>query len=209
MTHWKLVKKTIPKGTFLDDFSMGFRTKYLYKEDTEVEVLMKGKEIWMSNADMEKKTNKVFIEKAHGDVLIAGLGMGWVVQEIMDNPEVKTITIIEIDQGLIDFITYKKEFNDKVGIVNMDIWTFLDACRQDKRTFDVIWLDIWKDICPDNLVEMYPMKYLAENILNENGEVLVWTIEASENMTHLAFGGGTIQKERCIVSELNKRGIEK
>ena len=49
----------------------------------------------MSNTLMEKETNKNFVIKAHGNVLIGGLGIGMIILAIQDKLTVKKITVIE------------------------------------------------------------------------------------------------------------------
>ena len=66
--------------------------------------LCKKGSIIMSDMPMEYQTNSEFIQNAHGDVLIAGLGIGLVLIAVQDNLEVKTITIIERHQEIIDLI---------------------------------------------------------------------------------------------------------
>ena len=52
-------------------------------------------QIVMSNTGMELRTNMDFCLKANGDVLIGGLGIGLIILAIQDNPEVRSITILE------------------------------------------------------------------------------------------------------------------
>lgn len=53
------------------------------------------KQVVMSDTPMEKHTNQEFLDAAHGDVLIAGLGIGLIVMPLLDDPEITSITVVE------------------------------------------------------------------------------------------------------------------
>ncbi len=206
MNEWKLEKKTITKGTIVENFDvMGRRIKEMYKEDFPIEVLSKNGVVWMSDSKMERDTNRDFIQNARGDVLIAGLGMAWTIGQIQNKEEVTSITVVELDDSLIEFIKKEKDLNDKVKIIHQDIWKFLDEQRG-QTTYDIIWLDIWEYICGDNLVDMIPMKFLSKQLLNEDGKVLVWCEEAS--IQSMGMMGGSINGKKLLKDELHRRGIK-
>lgn len=206
MDEWKLTKKTIKKGTVLDNYANKRDYKQVFHKDVEVEVLEKGKAVWMSNSPMEQDTNRLFIGFARGHVLIAGLGMGWVLEQIQEKPGVESITVIEIDKSLINYITKMKKFNSKVKIVNDDIWKYLETC---KDRYDIVWLDIWEVVAPDNIVEIYPLEFLAKKLLREKGEVRSWVKDVVEQMCKDAFGVRVLPKRNIIKEELKKRGIKR
>ena len=78
-----------------------------------------------------------FLKEVKGDVLITGLGIGFCVKELLKNDQVKMITVIEKEQGIIDLIepTIK---NEKVKVVQGDAWEI-----ETKQTFDYFIHDIW------------------------------------------------------------------
>lgn len=207
---WKLENKIIPKGTILPTTDKnGNEILETYKEDYPIEVLTKNDNVWMSNSKMEVETNKEFIGCAKGDVLIAGLGMGYTIEQIQNKTEVKSITVIEIDNDLIRYLLTKKKFDDKVKIINKDIWDYLSL--NIGHTYDVIWLDIWLEICSDNVVDMYPLNEVAKKLLNRNGKVLIWNIKGCEEMVKDYFRIKRIEtntKQKIINSELLKRGMK-
>ena len=63
--------------------------------------LTEGNNIWMSLNPNEIETMKPYIEKAKGNVLVLGLGMGYVPFMMALKPEVKSITIVEKDPDII------------------------------------------------------------------------------------------------------------
>ena len=94
----------------------------------------------MSEEDAGKHTNKKFCSKAHGDIIIGGLGIGMIVMAIQDKPEVNTITVIEKNQEVIDLVASQLDFNDKVHIVCADVFE-LKPERGVK--YDMAYMDIW------------------------------------------------------------------
>ena len=95
----------------------------------------------MEYVPMEYQTNSEFIQNAHGDVLIAGLGIGLVLIAIQDNPQIKTITIIEKHQEIIDLVFPYLPMKKECKVVCEDIFNFTL-----ERKFNTIYFDIWNDI---------------------------------------------------------------
>jgi hypothetical protein len=124
----------------------------------------KGSGVWMSDTPMERNSNRNFIQKANGDVLIFGLGLGLIVFPLLDNPEVKSIRVIEKEKEVIDlispYIKAKDTFN-KVTIVEGDCFEY-----KTKEKFDVIYGDIWRTICIDNYEEMKQLTRAWKNRVN-------------------------------------------
>lgn len=73
--------------------------------------------IVMSNTPMERKTHIEAINKAKGNVLVAGLGLGMYLQNIKDKEEVTSITVVEKSKVVIELIA--KYFKDcqKIKII--------------------------------------------------------------------------------------------
>ena len=70
------------------------------------------KTIVMSNTPDEIRDHYEIIHRAEGHVLLAGLGLGVVLQEIANKKEVKKITVIEKSEDVIKLVAdhYKKMF---------------------------------------------------------------------------------------------------
>lgn len=114
--------------------------------------------LYMSDTQMEQRSNLEFVRKAHGDVMIAGLGVGliiWNLKSKIESGEVKSITVYEKFQDVIDLVTpiikswLPKDF--KFEVICKDILTY-DPDKTEK--YDTIYFDIWPDICGDYYPEM-------------------------------------------------------
>jgi spermidine synthase len=106
--------------------------------------------LWMSDTRMERTTNWEIVYKAHGNVLIAGLGLGMILHPLLKKKDVTHITVVEKHADVIALIqpTLKSK---KITIVHGDIFTW----RPEKGTkFDAIYFDIWADHTLNSFEEM-------------------------------------------------------
>lgn len=110
-------------------------------------------ECMMSETPMEHRTNRDFIRNAHGDILIGGLGIGMIILAIQDEPEVKSITVIEMNENVIDAVLHQLPINEKVRVLCMDAFLW----KPDKK-FDCIYMDIWPVVNEDVYQEMKKLK---------------------------------------------------
>ena len=125
----------------------------------------------MSNTPMERKTHIEAINKAKGNVLVAGLGLGMYLQNIKDKEEVTSITVIEKSKEVIELIA--KYFKDcqKIKIINEDIFNYTPDIK-----FEFAFLDIWSDISEDNLVEFDILREKFKDI----PEIICWSEDIIE-----------------------------
>jgi hypothetical protein len=105
----------------------------------------------MSDLSYERSTCLEVVERAHGDVLIAGLGLGMILHPILEKLEVERVTLVEKFPDVIALISPTLPTTSKLTIVTADIfeWTPPPSAR-----FDVIWFDIWPDVALSRLAEM-------------------------------------------------------
>jgi len=115
--------------------------------------LCRGLTTVMSDTPDEYKDCVGAIYNSKGKVLIVGLGLGMVLQEITKRPEVNHVTVIEKSHGVIELVSehYNKMFGDKINIIEADIFKWKPK-KEDH--WDCVWFDIWDDLCTDNLSEM-------------------------------------------------------
>lgn len=130
--------------------------------------LIHGLDCVMSNTNMEKRTNMDFCCNAYGDVLIGGLGIGMIILAIQDKPEVKSITVIEKNQEVIDMIVPQLKFNEKVRIICADVFEW----KPDTGTkYDMAYMDIWSWINKDIYEQqMKPLKRKYARFLKSKKE---------------------------------------
>ena len=113
----------------------------------------KSRGVIMSNTRDELRDIRHYrakIAEVSGSVLINGLGLGICVVEALKNPNITDITVIEIEQDVIDLIAPHIK-DERLSIIHHDCFTYKPP--KDKR-YQVVWHDIWDNICGDNLKEM-------------------------------------------------------
>lgn len=94
----------------------------------------------MSDTGFERLTNKSVIEYSNGQVLIGGLGIGMIVYNLLEKDNIKSITVIENNQDVIDLVSTK--FHDeRLKIIKDDIWTWKPT---ENQKYDTIYFDIWE-----------------------------------------------------------------
>lgn len=160
-----------------DDFMFNFRAArehpvFVIRDGEYVQLFVKG-QLMMSDTGMERISNKAFIKKATGHVLIAGLGIGLIIYNILDKQSVQSITIVEKYQDIIDLISPK--FTDpRIKYICADIFEW----KPDKGSkYDTIYFDIWPEICVDNLKQITILHNRFKSSKNKNGWMNSWMKE--------------------------------
>lgn len=136
---YSLIKFTISDKDFTAHFRMGISNGDYIRLEHKGECVM-------SDTDMEKRTNYSFCRKAHGDVLIGGLGLGLIVLAIQENPKVNHITIIEKSKEVIELVGKQLPLNSKVEIINADVFSWKPS---KEKKYNCIYMDIWNWINSD------------------------------------------------------------
>jgi hypothetical protein len=132
--------------------------------------LFVGGQLFMTDAEFELETNELFVSKAKGDVLIAGLGIGLILAPVISKDTVKSVTVIENNLDVINLV-YPQYDSPKLGIVNQDIFFFKPARGQ---KFDTIYFDIWPNICSDYCLEITKLKSRFRTDLAKDGWMGAW-----------------------------------
>lgn len=128
--------------------------------------LLIGDTIVMSNSRMEQNSNWEVVNVAHGNVLLAGLGLGMIVIPIVEKANVKSVTVIEANQDVIDLVLPHVQ-HEKLSVVCADIFDW----RPVKGTlYDSIYFDIWSEISEDNLQQMRKLHYRFKYYLNRTNQ---------------------------------------
>jgi len=103
-----------------------------------------GHGILMTDSPQETFMMSQAVEKAHGDILVGGLGLGYypsvIAKDMINgkNKKVKSITVVEIDEKVIKLVAPYLPKNIKV--VHADLFKYLAS---GKAKFDFAYIDIW------------------------------------------------------------------
>lgn len=125
-------------------------------------------ELMMSDTAMEWMTNNEVLWRANGDVLIAGLGLGLILIPILANSKVKSVTVLEKYQDVVDLVVPHMPKSDKLTVVCADA---MEWAPPKATHWDVLYFDIWPQVCTDNLPEMTKLKRrFAKRLRRDNPE---------------------------------------
>ena len=137
-----------------------FDNKFSYLALTE------GNNIWMSLNPNEIETMKPYINKARGNVLVLGLGMGYVPFMLSLKNCVKSVTIVERDQEIINLfneLIYPSFPNkEKIKIIKGDAVEYTRIAKKE-GTYDYVFADLWHDP-EDGLPLFVSLKQIDKNI---------------------------------------------
>lgn len=108
-----------------------------------------GGKLVMSDTPMERHSNAEFVRRANGKVLVAGLGIGLIIQAALKKPDVTHIAVIENNRDVIRLV--KPKFHSpKFNVICADIHDW----KPNGAKFDTIYFDIWPEISEDNLADV-------------------------------------------------------
>ncbi len=125
---------------------------------------------WMTDAEFEIATNKPVVAKCRGDVLIVGLGIGLIIPPLIKSKRVRSITVLEKDQRVIDLVspTYCHE---KIKVVRGDAYKWMAS----KAAFDCIYLDIWPNVPnSDDRKNIARLRHRFSGSKKSGGWIKVW-----------------------------------
>jgi len=141
---------------YYDGQSLVQQSNYYYRLTRD------NKTVVMDTGDFEKLTNKYFVDNANGDVIVFGVGMGFIIFPLLQDPTVTSIKIVEYDQEIIDYvggIIKQNDINNKVTIVQGDVKTYYQGVTNEQ--YDFVYIDYWDYLTPEAYDEMatYPTLY--------------------------------------------------
>ena len=131
-------------------------------------------ELWMWDVPEEVKDQQEIAEKAYGDVLVAGYGLGLVQEFLLENNRVESVLSVELLEDVIK--QCKKVYGRAYGEV--EICDFFDY--QTEKRFDCVIGDIWLDHSREYLDDYKRFKSKAQTLLKENGKILAWGMDYLE-----------------------------
>lgn len=100
--------------------------------------LMKRDRVWMSITPMELESQGYHARLAHGNVLVLGLGMGVLVYNLLQNPKVETVTVVEQDYNVVELV--RSATDGWLDLVEVRV---MDAFKLTRSNYDVMLADIW------------------------------------------------------------------
>lgn len=116
--------------------------------------LMRDNVLVMSDTPAEMHDHRDPVDFARGSCLLSGLGLGMVLKNILLKPYVTDVTVIEVSQDLIDLIS-PFYIDPRVTIICADALAYRPPRG---KHYNMVWHDIWDNICEDNLESMKKLR---------------------------------------------------
>jgi hypothetical protein len=139
--------ETIPPNTPVTLVSMrtailgnGRPAKITYAQPLEVRRLCRDGDVLMSDHPQEMMDHAPFLALARGRVLVTGLGLGYVVAQLLRRPAVTAVVVVDHDAEIIELIG--PQFRGQpVSIIHDDACAVLAGAAPGH--FQSAWLDTW------------------------------------------------------------------
>lgn len=163
-------------------------------------------EVMMSDTPYELLSSSRFIQAAHGDVLIIGLGLGATTLPVLKKPGVRSVTVIELNKTVIKAVegplraALTKRQSHKLRVINANGRTW----QGDEQPYDTIWIDIWPDVSLANRTDLkrLKVKYRGFHPADADAWIGAWEEERLDAWHHeekqkphpLAAVGGDVRK---------------
>lgn len=110
---------------------------------------------WMSMSPMELESQEIGVRLAEGDVVIFGMGMGWVTAVTALREQVRSVTVVELDPEVLElhrrldvFSQLPAEARAKIRVEQGDAYGWTPD-----RPVDLLMPDIWLPLVSDGRVE--------------------------------------------------------
>ena len=194
-----ITKKTYEPGYYLMEGIRGYvmwhntkKLPYTSLEINGMEWMLDDPLNWFGMVDLAKHST--------GKVLVAGLGLGLVASQLAINPQVSSITVIEIYSDVISLIG--KYLDPKITIINDSFENFINKNLKNQcfLRYDTIILDIWVGYSPYIKDSMKGMYILTKTALEENGKIFIWGL--NDETLNPAFVDS--EDLRFLTAELSK-----
>lgn len=144
----------IPKGKYhqvnygvTDEIGNSYIPLVTFDQDITLPMICEDNIGWMTPVLFEETTMRPCVEKAFGNVLVVGLGIGFFPFNILLKENVEKVTIIEYNKEIIDL--FKEHIlpqfprRECIEIIHGDAYDYLhnDYIKQ----YDYTFVDIWKN----------------------------------------------------------------
>ena len=127
-------------------------------------------DLWMTDAEFECDTNADVVNKAYGNILIAGLGLGLILGPMLAMGDVQSVTVLERSSDVIALVGPLYQ-SPKLTIIEADVHTWTPP----KKAYNFIYFDIWANVPnEDNKPEIKALKKRYRSALKAGGRTAAW-----------------------------------
>jgi hypothetical protein len=116
--------------------------KVVYDSPTKWHRLTYERGVWMTDIPSEQEQHRKLLEKFEGHVLVGGLGLGLAANWLAKRKHVKSVTVVEVSEEVIELV--QPHIRDPRKIVNVVHADLLEFLRRRGLRYDWAFYDIWQ-----------------------------------------------------------------
>lgn len=147
--NWRYVVNVLPRGTKLSTWQGNQIGSVLFDGPVNVPTIcarekgnqeLRYKEApWMSLTPAELMSMRTGLRFANGHTIVAGLGLGHLLIEVTKKKAVKKVTLVEINQELIDWLypKIKPYLQQEVSVIVGDAYKVIPGLEADAALIDI------------------------------------------------------------------------
>ena len=156
---WTVDHLTITKDDSLFQFREMMTGRHV--PDGTYTRLSRGSTVVMSDTPWEIRTNMWAIRAMNDpktrSVFIGGLGIGMVLGVALRNPAIEQIVVAENSADVIALVA--PHYDDpRLTIMHADVFDVQPGPDNHGERWDVVWFDIWDDVCEDYWPDMSTLR---------------------------------------------------
>ncbi len=150
LANWRIVRKSYSPGTYrywgLDGYLMFRVTKRI--PITTLQERRGGQWYdWMVDDPPQQRAMEIYAQQMEGRVLVAGLGFGLILHEIVKNPKVKFVFCIEKSEAVLGLvmpqIAHLLQPEKEKPLLYIEQGDFFEFILEDTNHWDHIFCDLW------------------------------------------------------------------
>lgn len=96
-------------------------------------------ELVMHDVPYELRKHLIFARRAHGRVLITGLGLGCIARACLVNPNVRNVTVIEKSPDVMELVAPYMP-TERIAFIQADA---VEWVKENGHGYDCAWHDLW------------------------------------------------------------------
>ncbi|MBE9070952.1 class I SAM-dependent methyltransferase [Leptolyngbya cf. ectocarpi LEGE 11479] len=176
-TPYRLITSILKPSNMAQYYTVQDEHGHTISADDSIMATIFPAKAWMSDSGEERCMMFAAAKIARGHILVGGLGLGIYPQFVLAlNRPVKSLTILERDPKIIDFVTraWLQPITDPAINITILEGTIEDYLSQTDQTFDTIYLDTWEDADPRFLAHVNYLISLAAKHCSTGGTVQCW-----------------------------------
>jgi hypothetical protein len=106
-------------------------------------VLLAAGQTWMTTSALEVESQAPHVAAAQGRVVVMGAGLGLALYNILLNPQVTRVTLVEYDPVVLDLLRRAAHLDQWPGVEKLEI-NLVDALAyHPAQPIDYLYIDIW------------------------------------------------------------------